>query len=142
MAKRRQSETTIIIPGNDGKPLITVTLHRFAPPHLIDQYLAQAGMVIKQAQATIEGTDWKILLDKTVGKLGLKRETVALLGTEEIFYIGDLVQKTEEELWKIQGMEQIYLDEIKTALAKVKLTLDMLISDWMRPSKAASVDDL
>lgn len=58
------------------------------------------------------------------------------LHAEEINYLGDLVQKSEEDLLKTPNLGRKSLTEIKDVLARYELSLDMTIEDWPPPALA------
>jgi DNA-directed RNA polymerase subunit alpha len=57
------------------------------------------------------------------------RSTNCLKG-ENIFYIGDLVQRNESDLLKTPNLGKKSLNEIKTVLASRGLSLGMIIKNW------------
>lgn len=61
------------------------------------------------------------------------RSTNCLKG-ENIFYIGDLVQRNESDLLKTPNLGKKSLNEIKTVLASRGLSLGMILKNWP-PSK-------
>ena len=52
------------------------------------------------------------------------------LNAENIFYIGDLIQRTENELLKTPNLGRKSLNEIKEVLASRGLTLGMKLEGW------------
>ena len=52
------------------------------------------------------------------------------LKAENIFYIGDLIQRTENELLKAPNLGRKSLNEIKDVLATKGLTLGMKLENW------------
>ena len=52
------------------------------------------------------------------------------LKAENIFYIGDLVQRTEVELLKTPNLGKKSLTEIKDILATHQLSLGMKLENW------------
>jgi len=69
-------------------------------------------------------------LFKTVDNLELTVRSANCLKMENIYYIGDLVQKTEFELLKTPNLGKKSLSEIKNILALRKLELGMKIENW------------
>ena len=49
---------------------------------------------------------------------------------ESIYYIGDLIQRTENELLKTPNLGRKSLNEIKEVLATKGLTLGMKLESW------------
>ena len=52
------------------------------------------------------------------------------LKAENIYYIGDLIQRTENELLKTPNLGRKSLNEIKEVLASRGLTLGMRLESW------------
>ena len=52
------------------------------------------------------------------------------LKAENIYYIGDLIQRTENELLKTPNLGRKSLNEIKEVLASKGLTLGMKLENW------------
>ena len=52
------------------------------------------------------------------------------LKAENIYYIGDLIQRTENELLKTPNLGRKSLNEIKEVLASRGLTLGMKLESW------------
>ena len=52
------------------------------------------------------------------------------LKAENIYYIGDLIQRTENELLKTPNLGRKSLNEIKEVLASRGLTLGMKLENW------------
>jgi DNA-directed RNA polymerase subunit alpha len=68
-----------------------------------------------------------------VDDLELTVRSANCLKAESIYYIGDLVQRTESELLKTPNLGKKSLTEIKDVLAKYKLALGMKIDGWPPP---------
>ena len=51
----------------------------------------------------------------------------------EIYFIGDLAQKTDQEMLKTKNFGRKSLNEIKALLAEMDLTLGMKFESWQRP---------
>lgn len=139
---KKMKGVSLVIAGDDTSPILTLTLHKVVTDDELKRYTAKALEGAAGWLDTAREEQKLPLFSKTVGKLGLKSETINLLATVGISYIGDLVQKTEEALWEIEGMEQRHIDEIEIVLAKKDLDLDMATGLWTRPSKPSSVNDL
>lgn len=71
----------------------------------------------------------KNLLRK-VDELELSVRSANCLKSDNIIYIGDLVQKTEAEMLRTPNFGRKSLNEIKEVLAQMGLHLGMEISDW------------
>ncbi|MEE9597631.1 MAG: DNA-directed RNA polymerase subunit alpha [Acidiferrobacterales bacterium] len=70
------------------------------------------------------------LLLRPVDDLELTVRSANCLKAENIFYIGDLIQRTEFELLKTPNLGKKSLTEIKDVLAQHELSLGMKLEDW------------
>ncbi len=70
------------------------------------------------------------LLLRPVDDLELTVRSANCLKAENIFYIGDLVQRTENELLKTPNLGKKSLTEIKDVLASHQLSLGMRLENW------------
>jgi len=70
------------------------------------------------------------VLLRSVDDLELTVRSANCLKAENINYIGDLVQKTENELLKTPNLGKKSLTEIKDVLASRDLTLGMILENW------------
>ena len=81
--------------------------------------------------------DFDPMLLRPVDDLELTVRSANCLKAESIYYIGDLVQKTENELLKTPNLGRKSLTEIKSILASRSLSLGMKLENWppssMRP---------
>ena len=87
-----------------------------------------------------EGTDMPVehqktvqvdpLLLRPVDDLELTVRSANCLKAESIYYIGDLIQRTENELLKTPNLGRKSLNEIKEVLAARGLTLGMKLENW------------
>jgi len=80
--------------------------------------------------ASAEMADINPILLRPVDELELTVRAANCLKAESIFYIGDLVQKTEGELLKTPNLGKKSLGEIKDVLASHSLALGMHIPNW------------
>ncbi len=67
---------------------------------------------------------------RKVEELELSVRSANCLKNENILYIGDLVQKTENEMLKTPNFGRKSLNEIKEVLEGMALTLGMMIPNW------------
>jgi len=74
------------------------------------------------------------LLLRPVDDLELTVRSANCLKAENIFYIGDLIQKSEFELLKTPNLGKKSLTEIKDVLAQHGLSLGMKLENWPPPS--------
>src|SRR5574343_451524 len=70
------------------------------------------------------------VLLKPVDDLELTVRSANCLKAENIYYIGDLIQRTETELLKTPNLGRKSLNEIKDVLASRGLTLGMKLENW------------
>lgn len=70
------------------------------------------------------------LLLRPVDDLELTVRSANCLKAENIFYIGDLIQRTENELLKAPNLGRKSLNEIKDVLASKGLALGMKLENW------------
>jgi DNA-directed RNA polymerase subunit alpha len=92
------------------------------------------------AFADLEGTPTAIeakatttvdpVLMRPVDDLELTVRSANCLKAENIYYIGDLIQRTETELLKTPNLGRKSLNEIKEVLASRGLTLGMKLENW------------
>ncbi len=77
------------------------------------------------------------LLLRPVDDLELTVRSANCLKAENIYYIGDLIQRTEVELLKTPNLGKKSLTEIKDVLASRGLALGTRLENWPPPSLAA-----
>jgi DNA-directed RNA polymerase subunit alpha len=70
------------------------------------------------------------ILLRPVDELELTVRSANCLKAENIYYIGDLIQRTENELLKTPNLGRKSLNEIKEVLASRGLTLGMKLEAW------------
>lgn len=81
------------------------------------------------------------LLLRPVDDLELTVRSANCLKAENIFYIGDLIQRTEFELLKTPNLGKKSLTEIKDVLAQHGLSLGMKLESWPPPSLKEKTTD-
>ncbi len=104
---------------------------RFAARILMDQLSIFAdlqGTPLTTEAAKVPQVD-PILL-QPVDDLELTVRSANCLKAENIYYIGDLIQRTETELLKTPNLGRKSLNEIKEVLASKSLTLGMKLENW------------
>jgi DNA-directed RNA polymerase subunit alpha len=72
-------------------------------------------------------------LDKPVEDLELSVRSANCLKNAEIYFIGDLAQRSDQEMLKTKNFGRKSLNEIKTLLSEMGLTLGMKFENWVRP---------
>ncbi len=116
-----------------------------------DNALAYAGKILKEQLSIFinfdeesaepelsedENQRWEPLnpyLDKPVEDLELSVRSANCLKNAEINFIGDLAQKTDQEMLKTKNFGRKSLNEIKALLAQMDLTLGMKFENWTPP---------
>jgi DNA-directed RNA polymerase subunit alpha len=79
---------------------------------------------------TANNTTFDPILLRPVDELELTVRSANCLKAENIYYIGDLIQRTENELLKTPNLGRKSLNEIKEVLASRGLTLGMKLESW------------
>lgn len=74
------------------------------------------------------------ILLRPVDDLELTVRSANCLKVENIYYIGDLIQRTEAELLRTPNLGRKSLNEIKEVLAARELTLGMKLDNWPPPN--------
>ncbi len=88
----------------------------------------------QKAMDAVTGVD--PLLLRPVDDLELTVRSANCLKAEDIFFIGDLVQRSENELLKTPNLGKKSLNEIKNILEKNGLSLGMQVDNWPTHSSA------
>ena len=104
---------------------------RYAARILVEQLSVFADL--KGMPATIEEkkqTQIDPVLLRPVDDLELTVRSANCLKAENIYYIGDLIQRTETELLKTPNLGRKSLNEIKEVLASRGLSLGMKLENW------------
>ena len=104
---------------------------RYAARVLVEQLSVFADL--KGTPALIEekkATQIDPVLLRPVDDLELTVRSANCLKAENIYYIGDLIQRTETELLKTPNLGRKSLNEIKEVLAARGLTLGMKLENW------------
>ncbi len=76
------------------------------------------------------GATFDPILLRPVDELEFTVRSANCLKAENIYYIGDLIQRTENELLKTPNLGRKSLNEIKEVLASRGLTLGMKLENW------------
>ena len=82
------------------------------------------------AEAPRGNQNYDPILLRPVDELELTVRSANCLKAEDIYYIGDLIQRTENELLKTPNLGRKSLNEIKEVLASRGLTLGMKLESW------------
>ena len=101
---------------------------------LIEQLMPFAdlkGVSLSSEQPSMaSGAQIDPILLRPVDELELTVRSANCLKAENIYYIGDLIQRTENELLKTPNLGRKSLNEIKDVLAARGLTLGMKLENW------------
>ncbi|MBU6437935.1 MAG: DNA-directed RNA polymerase subunit alpha, partial [Betaproteobacteria bacterium] len=99
---------------------------------LVDQLSVFAALEGAEAvaEAPQRAQSYDPILLRPVDELELTVRSANCLKAENIYYIGDLVQRSETELLKTPNLGRKSLNEIKEVLAARGLTLGMRLESW------------
>jgi len=101
----------------------------------LDIFVALKGKEEERPQP--EPVDVNPILLQPVDDLELTVRSANCLKAESIYFIGDLVQRTETELLKTPNLGKKSLTEIKEVLAQRGLSLGMRVENWPPPELSA-----
>ena len=85
---------------------------------------------VRQPEIKEEKPEFDPILLRPVDDLELTVRSANCLKAEDIYYIGDLIQRTETELLKTPNLGRKSLNEIKEVLASKGLTLGSKLEAW------------
>ncbi len=80
-------------------------------------------------------------LDKPVEDLELSVRSANCLKNADINFIGDLAQKTDQEMLKTKNFGRKSLNEIKALLSEMDLTLGMKFENWVPPNQRSDKEE-
>lgn len=122
------------------KLIMDIETNGAVEPEEAIRYAARVLMEQLAVFADLEGTPVAIeaprpsqidpILLRPVDDLELTVRSANCLKAENIYYIGDLIQRTENELLKTPNLGRKSLNEIKEVLASRGLTLGMKLENW------------
>jgi DNA-directed RNA polymerase subunit alpha len=124
------------------KLIIDIETNGAVEPEEAIRYAARILMDQLSVFADLEGTPMPVdasgakpiqvdpILLRPVDDLELTVRSANCLKAENIYYIGDLIQRTETELLKTPNLGRKSLNEIKEVLASRGLTLGMKLENW------------
>jgi len=104
---------------------------RYSASVLVDQLSVFASLQ-STSEERVESSQPQVdpILLQPVDDLELTVRSANCLKAENIYYIGDLIQRTENELLKTPNLGRKSLNEIKEVLASKGLTLGMKLENW------------
>ncbi|MCC6593326.1 MAG: DNA-directed RNA polymerase subunit alpha, partial [Xanthomonadales bacterium] len=106
---------------------------------LVDQLGAFVDVSRRSEERPVAGrTEVDPILLRPIDDLELTVRSANCLKAESIYYIGDLIQRTEVELLKTPNLGKKSLTEIKDVLAARGLSLGMKLENWPPPGLATS----
>lgn len=99
---------------------------------LVDQLNVFAALEGTESAEEVQDNTPQVdpILLRPVDDLELTVRSANCLKAENIYYIGDLIQRTENELLKTPNLGRKSLNEIKDVLASRGLTLGMKLENW------------
>lgn len=108
---------------------------------ILRDQLAVFADVSAEAVAEAETATAKVdpILLQSVDDLELTVRSLNCLKAERIYYVGDLVQRSEVELLKTPNLGKKSLNEIKQSIADMGLSLGMNLENWP-PAELAGAD--
>ena len=122
------------------KLIIDIETNGAIDPEEAIRYAARILMEQLSVFADLEGTPMTVdtpkqtavdpVLLRPVDDLELTVRSANCLKAENIYYFGDLIQRTETELLKTPNLGRKSLNEIKEVLASRGLTLGMRLENW------------
>ncbi len=106
---------------------------------LVDQLGAFVDVSRRETERPVAGrAEVDPILLRPIDDLELTVRSANCLKAESIYYIGDLIQRTEVELLKTPNLGKKSLTEIKDVLAARGLSLGMKLENWPPPGLATS----
>lgn len=114
---------------------------RLAAGILVDQMSVFVDFVAREKEADIARAEsFDPVLLRPIDDLELTVRSANCLKAEHIQYVGDLVQRTENELLKTPNLGKKSLTEIKTVLASHDLALGTRLENWPPASLARAAN--
>ena len=96
----------------------------------LDGEFGEGGILGGGSSSRSNAQTFDPILLRPVDELELTVRSANCLKAENIYYIGDLIQRTENELLKTPNLGRKSLNEIKEVLASRGLTLGMKLENW------------
>ena len=110
---------------------------RLAARILRDQLAVFVDLEAETTSTAVAGKkELSPILFRPIDDLELTVRSANCLKAENVYYIGDLVQRTETELMKTPNLGKKSLNEIKEALKAHDLDLGMKLENWSAPKSS------
>jgi DNA-directed RNA polymerase subunit alpha len=90
----------------------------------------------------VEDKDIESLLGRPIEHLDLSVRSMNCLKSDNIFYVGDLVQRSEQEMLRTPNFGRKSLTEIREVLHNMGLTLGMQVGDWQPEDAGKETEEL
>jgi DNA-directed RNA polymerase subunit alpha len=113
----------VISPEDAIRQSATILVQQFQP------FANLQGSTLDEGRVVVDSKVDPLLL-RPVDDLELTVRSANCLKAENIYYIGDLIQRTETELLKTPNLGRKSLNEIKEVLASRGLTLGIKLENW------------
>jgi DNA-directed RNA polymerase subunit alpha len=112
---------------------------RLAARILRDQLAVFVDLEAETTSTAVAGKkELSPILFRPIDDLELTVRSANCLKAENVYYIGDLVQRTETELMKTPNLGKKSLNEIKEALKAHDLDLGMKLENWSAPKSSVN----
>lgn len=112
---------------------------RLAARILRDQLAVFVDLEAETTSTSLPGKkELSPILFRPIDDLELTVRSANCLKAENVYYIGDLVQRTETELMKTPNLGKKSLNEIKEALKAHDLDLGMKLENWSAPKSSVN----
>jgi len=100
----------------------------------LDHALAEISQELSGVSVEDDGEVHPVdVLSRRIGSLGLSARSENCLINDRLIYIGDLVQRSEQELLRTPNLGRVSLKEIKDVLGRMGLSLGMRLPRWLPP---------
>ncbi|MDX8412105.1 MAG: DNA-directed RNA polymerase subunit alpha [Mariprofundaceae bacterium] len=90
----------------------------------------------------VEDKDIESMLGRPIEHLDLSVRSMNCLKSDNIFYVGDLVQRSEQEMLRTPNFGRKSLTEIREVLHNMGLTLGMQVGDWQPEDAGKETEEL
>jgi len=112
------------------------TEHRVGHARVLKQAYSAGRFHVEMMEQQTVPTRARAQLNRTIEDVALSTRTFNTMCSGKIYFLGDLVSKTDTQLYTIRNFGRRSLQEIKTLLASLGLRLGMTVGSWHRPRSA------